>query len=93
MSHIAIRHPHSLGYQQARDSAQSVAEKLNAEYGLDYRWEGDSLHFKRTGIDGHIVVEEHQVLVNVKLGMLLRPMKPRLEEEIHRFLDQRFGQA
>lgn len=90
MSHILIHRPHDLGHEEARNSANTVAEHLRDEFNLSYRWEGDSLHFERTGVDGHIDVKPAEVLIEVRLGMLLRPLKGRLEKEIHRYLDEIF---
>ena len=57
MSTIEIRHPHSLAPAQARKAVEDFAVKLGERFGLDYRWEGDVMHFKRTGVDGQIALQ------------------------------------
>jgi len=91
MSHIDIRHSHSLPPDQARRAVQEVADKLSSRFGAESRWEGDTLHFSRGGIDGHIELAPRQLHVYAKLGFLLSAMKSPIESEIRRVLDERFS--
>lgn len=90
MSHIDIRHPHSMPHAQARSAVQEVADKLSDRFGANSRWEGDVLHFSRGGIDGHIAVAPQELHVYAKLGFLASAMKGPIESEIRRVLDERF---
>ncbi len=90
MAHIDIRRSHALSHEHARASAEQVAAHLDQRFDLTYRWEGNSLHFQRAGVDGHIDVEETEVWIRVHLGLLLLPMKGLFEREIHRYMDQLF---
>jgi putative polyhydroxyalkanoate system protein len=90
MSTIEIKHAHSLPLAKARKAVEGVAVKLGEKFGLDYRWEGDTLHFMRSGVDGHIALTPKQVNVTAKLGFLLSAMKGPIESEIRRVLDERF---
>lgn len=91
MSTIDIRHDHSLPPAQARQTVEEVAIKLGRKFGLDYRWEGDTLHFVRSGVDGRIVVLPQQLHVTAKLGLLFSAMKGSIEAELRRYLNERFG--
>ena len=90
MSTIDIRHVHSMPLAKARKAVEGVATKLGEKFGMDYRWEGDVLHFVRSGVDGHIALTPKQVQVTAKLGFLLSAMKGPIESEIRRVLDERF---
>ncbi|HQQ58617.1 MAG TPA: polyhydroxyalkanoic acid system family protein, partial [Thermomonas sp.] len=57
MSKIDIRHAHSLPMPQARKAIEEVARKLQDRFQVDYGWEGDTLNFTRSGIDGHIELQ------------------------------------
>ena len=87
---IDIRHRHSLPHAQARKAVEDVAVKLGERFGMDYRWEGDVLHFKRSGVDGRIALTPKQLHVTAKLGFLLSAMKGPIEQEIRRVLAERF---
>jgi putative polyhydroxyalkanoate system protein len=91
MSTIEIRHPHSLPPAQARQAVEDFAIKLGERFGLDYRWEGDVLHFKRSGVDGHIALLPDALLLNAHLGLFFAAMKGTIEQEMRRVLGERFG--
>ena len=91
MSHIDIRHPPALPTAKARKAVQEVADKLDARFGMSSRWEGDTLHFSRSGVDGHIALEPQELHVTAKLGFLLSAMKGPIEQEIRRVLEERFA--
>ena len=90
MSHIDIRHSHSLPPKQARKAVQEVAEKLGERFGMDYAWDGDTLNFSRSGVDGHIALAPDELHVTAKLGFLLAALKGPIEQEIRRVLKERF---
>ncbi len=88
MSHIAIERSHLLTPDQARQAAETLAEQLADRFEISYHWEGDSLHFERSGVAGHIDLEPGTVHINARLGFLLAPFKYQLEQEIHQALDK-----
>ena len=91
MSTIDIEHSHKLPHAKARKAVEDVAKKLGERFGMDARWEGDTLHFKRSGVDGQIALEPNRLHVTAKLGFLLAAMKGPIESEIRRVLEERFG--
>ena len=91
MSRIDIRHPHSLPPAKAKKAVQEVAEKLDNRFGMESRWEGDVLHFSRSGVDGHIALSAKELHVTAQLGFLLSAMKGPIETEIRRVLAERFA--
>ncbi len=90
MSHIAIHRSHELTLDQARRAAETLAEQLAERYEISHHWQGDSLHFERSGVGGHIDLEPGAVRITARLGFLLAPFKYKLEQEIHRQLDEIF---
>lgn len=91
MSAIDIKHSHSLPPAKARKAVEEVAIKLGQKFGIDYRWEGDTLHFVRSGVDGRIALASKKLHVTATLGLLLSALKGPIEAEIRRVLDERFG--
>jgi putative polyhydroxyalkanoate system protein len=53
--------------------------------------EGDTLHFTRSGVDGHIALQPDSLHVTAQLGFLLSAMKGSIEQEIRRVLDEKFA--
>jgi len=90
MSHIVIHRSHELTLDRARQAAETLAAQLADRYDIGYRWEGDSLYFERSGVGGQIDLEPGMARISVRLGFLLAPFKHKLEQEIHRQLDDIF---
>ena len=90
MSKIDIRHPHSLPKAKARKAVEDVAKKLAEKFEMDYDWDGDTLNFSRSGVDGHIALEPEELHVHAKLGFLTAMFKDPIENEIKRVLKEKF---
>ena len=90
MSHINIRRNHTLSLTRAREAADLIADQLDEKFQLHHHWQGDTLHFKRSGVDGHIDVDESEVRIHARLSFLLTPLKSRFEQAIHRYMDELF---
>ena len=90
MIDIDIRHHHSLPLPKARKAVEDIAKKLAAKFDMDYGWDGDDLHFTRSGVDGRIHLTEKQIRVTARLGFLLSALKGTVEQEIRKVLAERF---
>jgi putative polyhydroxyalkanoate system protein len=91
MSDIKFVHPHALGLKAARKAVQKAADHMAEEYDLTSEWEGDTLHFHRSGVEGYMRVADGHVDLEVKLGFLLRPFRRTFEEHIERNLIAELG--
>lgn len=89
MADIDITHRHSLPSDAARRAVEEAVVKLGQKLGIDYRWEGDTLHFQRPGVDGRIALAPGQVHVAAKLGLLFSALKGTVESELLRVLRER----
>ena len=92
MSDIKIRRAHSLPHDKARSAAEKMAKQLKKEFDLEYEWDGDVLVFERTGVNGELTVAQKHVEMEVKLGFLLKMMKPTIERHINQNLDEIFAE-
>ena len=90
MPTIDIRHTHALGADRAREAVQHIAETLASRFGVEHGWQGESLMFRRSGVDGRVHLEPGAVRVTAELGFLLGAMKGTIEDEIRRVLAERF---
>lgn len=91
MPTIDIRHAHSMPLGKARKAVEDVARKLAQRFEVKCDWDGDTLNFKRPGVDGRIVLGPGQLHVTAELGFLFSAMKGPIEQQIRRVLDERFG--
>jgi putative polyhydroxyalkanoate system protein len=90
MSDIIIRRQHGKSLAEARAAAEHMAAELREEFDLDYAWNGDVMRFKRPGVAGELSLDEREVALNIRLGLLLFALKPAIEREVHRFFDENF---
>jgi putative polyhydroxyalkanoate system protein len=89
MAVIKLKRKHPLGAKKAKSTVEALAKKLKKDLNADYHWEGSRLKFQRSGASGHIDVTEEELDIEIKLGMLLSPLKGKIEKTIHDEIDQR----
>lgn len=87
MSIIRIQRSHKLSPDQAKARVEAVARDLKKELSMEYAWRGDRLVFKRSGAAGVIDLPEGVVDLKIELGMMLTPMKGKIEQSIKDRLD------
>jgi len=88
MALIHIKRKHGLSREQVRAKVDQLAARLAGEYKVKHAWDGDVLRFKRTGASGVIAIGDQMVDVKVKLGVVLAPLKGKIEKEILEVLDK-----
>ena len=91
LSNISIRRTHNLEHARAVRAANRVAEQLEAEHGIRSHWEGDVMHFERSGVEGTLHVTPKTLHLEVKLGFLLALFHDTIEREIQQTLDKELG--
>ncbi len=93
MPTISIKRRHTLGHAQAKAAADTIARDLNQRFDLAYEWDRDDVSFERPGLSGSMHVGESDVRLEVKLSLLLTPLKGPIEREIEKKLDALFGKV
>jgi putative polyhydroxyalkanoate system protein len=88
MSDIKYVRSHALPIKQAKAVAQKTADDLAKEYDLVSEWQGDVLHFHRSGVEGHMKVTADKIALDVTLGFLLKPFRHKFEHHIEHHLDE-----
>ncbi|HEY8328319.1 MAG TPA: polyhydroxyalkanoic acid system family protein [Rhodanobacter sp.] len=91
MPKIDIRRPHQLSIAEARAVVDQVAARMHEKFGMDGRWQDDTLLFSRPGVSGSIAVGTDAIQVKAELGLMLTPLKGMIEQEIRRKLDEHFA--
>ena len=91
MADIHIQRPHALGFAKARKTAFRWAEQAEAKFGMDCTViEGedeDVVEFRRSGVDGRLVVTADSFDLTARLGLLVGAFRQRIESEIEANLD------
>ncbi len=91
MATIHIKKKHHLDHETVRNEVQNLAEKLSKDLSATYSWQGDRLVFKRSGASGHIDTSENEVEVEIKLSLVLTPLKGTVEKTVLTYLNERLS--
>lgn len=91
MPSIDLRRRHHMDRQHARERVEELAGRMREKYGVESRWDADTLRLNHLGLDGGITVDDEAVHVQARLGLLLAALKPRIEQEVREKLDAWFG--
>jgi len=91
MSVIDIHAYHSMDREQAQAAADELSQDLARKFSIDYGWDGDHIHFERPGVNGSIKVNDTEIRIQARLGLMLIMLKGPIETEIVRYLKEHFG--
>jgi len=69
--------------------ACSVEEKLERDYGVTFNWDGYTAQVKGPGLTGVCDVQPGKLVIDLKLGFLASAFSGRIEEKLHRYLDEK----
>lgn len=91
MPDIRIHRQHALGLSKAREIAWKWAEEVESKFDMECTvLEGetsDTVEFKRSGVNGQLVVAADHFDLEAKLGFLLGAFSKTIESEIEKNLD------
>jgi putative polyhydroxyalkanoate system protein len=93
MPTIAISRTHKKPMPEARKAIERVAEHIAEKFDVTWGWDGNTLHFERAGVHGHIALARGKVDVTAHLSFLLIAIQGTVDREIRRYLDDEFGKA
>jgi len=83
-----IRRSHQLGVEEARSRATEIAEHLDRQFSLTSRWQGDRLLVSGNGVNGHLIVAEESIELEVRLGFALKLMEGPIRSAIESTIDE-----
>ncbi len=95
MPDMKISRSHTLGLPKARTIAFKWAEQVEDQFDMSCTYEEgastDTVTFKRSGVDGTLLVTKDRFELNAKLGFLLGAFKDKIQGEIEKNLDELIG--
>lgn len=69
--------------------AEQLLNKLVDAYGGSFKAQGHNYAYKHTmGVNAMVEPKDGELVVNMKLGLLARPLASQLESEVNRMLDK-----
>jgi putative polyhydroxyalkanoate system protein len=91
MAAIRINQPHALPLAQAREAAETMAQRMAKEFGVSYAWEGDALKFAQTGVSGALALADGEARFEMELAGMMSAFAPMIEEKLTRKMREIFG--
>jgi putative polyhydroxyalkanoate system protein len=92
MPDLQLHRDHTLGLARARKVAlkwaEDVEDKLEMECTIIEGDDEDVLEFKRSGVDGRMIVAATFFELQAKLGFLFKPFVGQIEAEVAKQLDE-----
>ena len=85
---MRLKKRHDLGLDEAKKRIDGVADKLHERFSVTADWDGDDLRVSGNGINGHIAVDEHTVLVELRLGLALMFLEGQIRSGIENAMDE-----
>ena len=91
MAKIHIKKQHNLGREEARARVAEIAKDLEGRLDARCSWKGDCLHFSRSGASGFIELGDGFIDLQLKLGLMLAPMRGKIEQAIRGQIEASLG--
>ncbi len=82
MSDIFITHPHQFSEEEIPPLLEKFAVRLEQKIEAPCKVEDKQISFSRPGAKGKLLVNESQLLIEVDLGLMLKPMKGMIEQKL-----------
>ncbi|HBL02225.1 MAG TPA: poly(3-hydroxybutyrate) depolymerase [Aeromonas salmonicida] len=92
LSTIQVNRQHPLGLAGVRLAAEAIAQDMSEKYQLDCEWEDEEetrLLFRGAGVNGFLCLTDTNLQLEVRLGLMLLPVRSVLEQEILEYVDNR----
>ncbi|MDM5115490.1 polyhydroxyalkanoic acid system family protein [Aeromonas salmonicida] len=92
LSTIQVNRQHPMGLAGVRLAAEAIAQDMSEEYQLDCEWEDEEetrLLFRGAGVNGFLCLTDTNLQLEVRLGLMLLPVRSVLEQEILEYVDNR----
>jgi putative polyhydroxyalkanoate system protein len=95
MSTITVSHPHGVDRSTAR-SSMTPFEEMMGKFGVTLAWSGDTAQIKGMGVSGSVTVDDTQVVISLKLGVMAKAAgvdPARLQRTIARRMSETFDDS
>ena len=91
MSKILIERHISGAPEEIKHRIASIEPKLSAKYNVNLIWKDMQANLKGPGVKGEVRIDGNHVQLEIKLGLMLRPLAGKIKASLERSLDKALG--
>lgn len=91
MADIHAHRTHSMTLEDAKKTAQKLADQLKKDFQLDSQWQGNTLNFSRSGVKGSLDVTDKDVSIDISLGFMLKAFRAKIQAEVEQNIKTMFS--
>lgn len=88
MTTIRIQRKYRLSSDELRQGLENFGAQFREKFDLQYRWVGQRVEFKRSGVNGFIEYDEETILLEMKLGLLYAPFAGKVRSHLEAYVDE-----
>ena len=88
MAKISVSRRHNKPKTEVDELVEKLRSDLGQKYGLKSERNGDKVNFKGSGVDGVLEIEDNNVAINIKLGMMASMLSGKIESSLKSKLAQ-----
>lgn len=90
---IRIQRAHPLGRERAIQRLTELGDEIHRRYGVRVDQHGDRATVDGKGVAGFVSVDEDNIHVDLSLGMPASLIAGKIEQGIHKAIDDHFSKA
>lgn len=91
MRDIDIGRRHELGTLAARERLRVIEKELDERFGVRLEWDADTATVRGRGVNGTVVIDDVDLAVRLRIGLLFAPLTPLIRKEIEQALERAFA--
>ena len=88
MAGFTVSRTFTMSRDEVREAAEELAREMKTQYGIKYRWNGDTASFRGSGVDGTLSIDGDVISLRVKLGFMAAAFERPLLNAVNAYLDE-----
>ncbi len=88
MSKIQIERQIPSSPEEIKQRIVAIEPKLSDKYSISLAWNDMQANLKGPGVNGEVYIDGNNVKLEIKLGLMLRPLAGKIKEGLERSLDK-----
>ena len=89
MAHIRIEKPFTMPLNEVQLGIEKIAKSLEKNQGMSYSWvTDDKVEFSHKAGKGSIAIEQNQLVMQLKIGMLYSAVAPVVKKKVQEYADK-----